>query len=70
MDGTDYLASDDPNYNDVHVSPIEDLKAHIIDGTRCWCVPTIQPAGRTSGRRLILHHALDGRDLIERHGLQ
>ena len=62
----------------VHVIPIHDLREHEESG-QCWCGPrvttveAIPPAG--DGRErwthpLVVHHSLDGRELIELHGLQ
>lgn len=52
----------------VHVYPVNDLKRHQLrrDGV-CWCTPT--RAAYAAGT-LIAHRSLDGRELIEQHGLQ
>lgn len=52
---------------DVHVVPVDDTRLH--DERRdCWCGPRIT---RESGAAaLVVHHAADGRELVERHGLQ
>lgn len=52
--------------SDIHVLPIRDLKDHDESRT-CWCHPDVQRHGRI---HLVAHNAEDGRDLIERHGLQ
>jgi hypothetical protein len=61
----------------VNVMPVDDLEPH-IEASNCWCGPTVQniagrlPGGRTSGRaiKMITHHAKDGRELVETHGVQ
>lgn len=52
----------------VHVVPVGDLKRHVERGAACWCNPTVQTFD--GGGRLVTHNSLDGRELIERHGLQ
>lgn len=51
---------------DVHVMPIDDLVEHepTID---CWCRPVrfVTPVGPD----VIVHNALDARELIEMHGI-
>ena len=53
---------------DRHVLPIDDLREH--DETRtCWCTPTVEY--RTEwGCALVIHNSMDGRELVEKHGLQ
>jgi hypothetical protein len=50
----------------IHVHPVKDLREHVFTG-RCWCNPTVERQGNA---RLITHNAEDGRDLVERYGLQ
>lgn len=60
----------------VHVLPIDDLRAHVDTGFRCWCAPRVETIDPQTGDPypdggcLVIHHALDGRELVERHGLQ
>lgn len=52
---------------DVHVLPIDDLRAH-EETLACWCAPTLkQVDGSTS--YVVVHHAADGRELVEEHGI-
>lgn len=53
---------------DIHVLPDEDLQPH-RETRDCWCVPDLQVLEQT-GTVLVLHHAADGRQLIEDHGIQ
>jgi hypothetical protein len=52
---------------DVHVTPINDVREHADSGD-CWCQPRIT---RVDGvrARVIVHNAADGRELVERHGV-
>jgi len=51
---------------DIHVLPMKDLREH--DETRtCWCHPKVE---RVEGGVVVTHHSADGRELVERHGLQ
>lgn len=50
----------------VHVYPIADLKKHVLKGTRCWCKPTFKLEGKS---KIFTHNSADGRELIERHGI-
>lgn len=51
---------------DVHVIPIGDLRLH--EETRvCWCGPdTLRDA---EGTIIVAHNAADGRELVERYGV-
>lgn len=50
---------------DVHIVPLGDLQDH--EETRdCWCTPRLESEGDTT---IVVHHALDGRELIEQHGV-
>lgn len=52
---------------DVHVVPINDLRDH-EESLACWCVPTLQEVDR-SLHYVVVHHAADGRELVEEHGI-
>jgi hypothetical protein len=50
----------------IHTRPTDDLRPHPVLGS-CWC----QPARREqNGCVTYTHHAADGRELVEVHGLQ
>jgi len=51
-----------------HVLPVEDLREH-VESRSCWCRPRTEFLP-TLGVLLVTHNALDGRELVERHGLQ
>jgi hypothetical protein len=51
---------------DIHVLPVNDLRVHLEIRT-CWCKPTFWEA--PDGELVIMHNSVDGRELIERHGL-
>lgn len=54
---------------DVHVLPIDDLRPH--EETRdCWCHPDTQREPYEEAGIVVVHHSLDGRELVERYGLQ
>lgn len=52
----------------LHAVPRDDLIEHDFSGEPCICGATLEvfisPQGRVS--KLVTHHALDGRDLLER----
>lgn len=50
---------------DVHVLPVRDLRAHTERRT-CWCQPRVEYYGTCA---VVSHHSADGRELIERHGV-
>lgn len=53
---------------DVHVLPINDLREH--ERTRdCWCHPDCTREPYEEGPVIVTHQSLDGRELIEEHGL-
>lgn len=77
MSAWDHRQSDPPDGN-VHVLPINDLREH-AEHTTCWCKPVLDmhrmPGGRGPGKSgrpvlVVIHHALDGRELVEQLGLQ
>ena len=49
-----------------HVVPVDDLKQHDEVGI-CWCKPRIERHGNGF---VVTHNSADGRELIERQGLQ
>jgi len=56
---------------DIHVIPIADLRGH-GESRSCWCKPELRQVRHEDGRKAgvtVHHHAMDGRDLIERYGL-
>lgn len=49
-----------------HVSPVNDLKEHILNGTWCWCEPVVEDRG---GEGVwVIHNAADGREFFEEKG--
>lgn len=50
-----------------HVKPIADLRDHVED-VLCWCNPAVEEL--EPGLLLVTHNAEDGRELVERYGLQ
>ena len=50
----------------VHVVPVADMKAHEERGATCWCHPVVKVF--ENGGLLVVHNAMDGRELVERHG--
>ncbi len=52
-----------------HVLPINDLKEH-VEETTCWCEPTVEVRrSRTRRAQLVIHNSMDGRELIDEHGV-
>lgn len=51
---------------DVHVMPVEDLREH-VERDDCWCRPLVLRSEDSD--RVVIHHSEDGRELVERHGL-
>lgn len=51
--------------NEVHVLPIEDLIAHLVED--CACGPTTEPVEGDGGiiNWVVIHHSLDGREKEE-----
>lgn len=55
-----------------HVLPLNDLREH-VEQRSCWCEPRSETIRVGAGLRtaiLVTHNALDGRELVERHGVQ
>lgn len=50
---------------DIHVLPVNDLKPH-SESRSCWCRPALKREGRGV---LVVHNSADGRELVERHGV-
>lgn len=59
----------------VHVLPVRDLREDVDAGDSCWCQPRVErqdverPNGELQLRVVVTHQALDGRELVERHGV-
>ncbi len=62
---------------DVHVLPQHDIREH-VESRDCWCLPSIEyyrrpimeGVGQPDGvDAVVVHQALDGRDLVEQHGI-
>lgn len=47
---------------DLHILPVADVRAHEVT-RECWCKPLVLPG------KIIAHNALDGRELVEQHGV-
>ena len=43
-----------------HIHPVNDTSAHITDGSKCWCDPTVDEEDF-----LIIHHSHDQRETYE-----
>jgi hypothetical protein len=50
----------------VHVLPLRDMREH-VEHPLCWCGPWVECVGRGL---LVTHNSMDGRELVERHGVQ
>ena len=55
-----------PIDRDVHIIPLDDLRVHEEIRT-CWCVPTF--LNEPDSELVVVHHSLDGRELIGPHGV-
>lgn len=51
----------------VHVVPVNDLREHLTGATMCWCKPKIQQ--HEGYDPVVVHNSEDGRELIERNGI-
>jgi len=51
---------------DIHVTPRNDMKKH-IDSRDCWCHPSLKE--RENKAIIVIHQSMDGRELIEKHGI-
>jgi hypothetical protein len=47
-----------------HVYPIDDREPHVLDGTKCKCIPTA--VVEEDGGVLVRHNSFDGRELSGR----
>jgi hypothetical protein len=58
---------DQPCCGDVHVTPLNDLREH-TDRRDCWCWPEVryEPGDLAA---VVVHQSADGRELVERHGV-
>jgi hypothetical protein len=54
--------------SDLHVMPIQDLREH-EHSRECWCRPRIE-TGEQFSVPVVVHNAMDGRELVEVHGVQ
>lgn len=52
---------------DVHVLPIDDLREH-RESRDCWCLPRLLEE-EADAEVVVVHNSLDGRELVEQHGL-
>lgn len=53
---------------DIHVMPLDDYRPHVPD-TSCWCGPVLdEPVGMDEGTPVMVHHALDCRELYVHEG--
>ncbi len=48
-----------------NVVPVKDMREH-EEHVSCWCKPSIH---RERRGRVIVHNSMDGRELVERHGI-
>jgi hypothetical protein len=53
---------------DIHVTPLKDLVEH-AETRDCPCHPRILVDDVAEGDAVVVHHAADGRELIEEHGV-
>ncbi len=56
-----------PPVSDIHIVPMRDVRKHRECGFECWCHPQ---AIMRNNVLIVIHHAADGRELVEQHGLQ
>lgn len=62
-DGLREMATD----SDIHVIPENDLREH-EESRQCWCRPTLDQL--ESDPVVVIHNSADGRELVERNGVQ
>lgn len=53
-------------YKVIHVKPIDDIGPHEAS-TTCQCAPRLEEIENAT---LVIHNSYDGRELIEKHGIQ
>jgi hypothetical protein len=46
----------------IHVYPVNDKRLHELNGTGCWCEPTVE---WEHPEALVIHNSLDGRETLE-----
>ncbi len=46
----------------INVLPVNDRREHVCSWD-CWCEPAVET--RPNGNRVVVHHALDGRERYE-----
>lgn len=51
---------------ELHIVPVKDLQEHRLSRI-CWCEPAVKPENLAV---LVVHNAADGRELVEKHGVQ
>ena len=49
-----------------HVLPVNDMREH-VEAPSCWCEPRVERFPRGV---VITHQSMDGRELVEQHGVQ
>lgn len=54
------------DFADIHVTPLGDLQPH-CDSRYCWCKPQVEQEPGQSA--VVVHQSADGRELVERHGV-
>jgi hypothetical protein len=52
----------------LHVVPRGDLVEHELNRW-CWCQPLVVPDNDEDTEALVIHNSLDGRELVEEHGI-
>ncbi len=52
--------------DDVHVLPVKDMREH-EERRDCWCAPRLEFEANGC---VVVHHSMDGRELVEKHGIQ
>lgn len=51
----------------LHVVPVGDLREHVEEGEKCWCIPrleVVESKGVPCGW-MVIHNAADGREQYE-----
>lgn len=51
---------------DIHIMPVRDMREH-QEHRECWCHPQCLVEEDTV---FVVHYCMDGRELIEQHGVQ
>ena len=64
-----WLCCADRDLPEIHIVPVMDLDEHALRSD-CWCYPVrLLVDEDASLRALMVHQALDGRDLVEASGV-